>query len=280
MSGRCQCTLISALRGADADDSPEVKRVVRWVRKQCMKENNPKSHFMRDNDFIEIKALIEQDSWQWDRLKSHFYDHLKQALEVLAYFHPDEMTAARASKAFHDLNEHESVGNESKSELIGRLRDDMPIAKGDWVLNDWVLQLPGKAQSALLCGLRGSDITTAEEVRRVSHWLRWVVCKDVMPSSHYMIDRDFVRIKTTFEAYPTAWGNLPIHFRHHVREALEIVGFMHPDEAINTRARTAYEDLCEKSKGKPELKDELVKRMQDAPGRSFDIVVQRTNLPV
>src|SRR5271170_3020114 len=96
MSGQAQCMLLAAFRGADSDDSPEVKRVVRWIRKQCLKEVNPASHFMRDCDFIKIKAMIVQDSWQWDRLKNHFYDHMKQALEIIAYFHPEEWTAARA----------------------------------------------------------------------------------------------------------------------------------------------------------------------------------------
>src|SRR5271154_3635478 len=117
MSGRMQCALLAAFRGADADDSPEVKRVIRWIRRQCIKENNPKSHFMRDFDFIKIKTLIDQDSWQWDRLKTHFYDHLKQAMEVIAYYHPDEMTAARALEAYQDLQEHESMMPEEKAEM-------------------------------------------------------------------------------------------------------------------------------------------------------------------
>src|SRR5208283_4846652 len=57
ISGRMQCTLMAAFRGADSDDSPEVKRVIRWIRKQCIKLNNPRSHFMRDTEFIDIKAL-------------------------------------------------------------------------------------------------------------------------------------------------------------------------------------------------------------------------------
>src|SRR5208282_345544 len=142
-----QCMLFAAFRGADSDDSPEVKRVVRWIRKQCMKEVNPTSHFMRDCDFIKISAMIQQDSWQWDRLKNHFYDHMKQALEIIAYFHPEEWTAARALEAYLDLQEHESMVPEEKAELVGRLRDSMPIARGEVVVLPWVLQLPGHMQS-------------------------------------------------------------------------------------------------------------------------------------
>lgn len=280
MSGRAQSELIAAFRGADADDSPQVKRVVRWIRFMCIKLNNPKSHFMRDHEFISIKTMVEQDSWEWDRLKCHFYDHLKQALEIIAYYHPDEWHSARALQAFHDLNEHESTIPETKLELIARLKDEFPIAKGDWVMKDWVLDLPGKMQSALLCGLRGSDISTEDEVRRVTRWIRWVVMDNVMPSSHYMADRDFMRIKDMYEEHPSSWGNLPIHFRHHMIEALEVIGFNHPDKDIRERALEAYKDLCKKSKSTPESKDMFTKRMQDDPGRTFEPVQQRTDLPV
>jgi hypothetical protein len=280
MSGRMQSALIAALRGADSDDSPEVKRVVRWIRRQCLKEVNPTSHFMKDTDFIRIKALIQQDSWQWDRLKTHFYDHLKQALEVIAYYHPDEMTAARAMEAYTDLQEHESIIVESKSELIGRMKDSRPLAIGQLIVNDWVLNLPGHMQSTLECSLRGSDITADDEVRRVTRWLRWVVMKDVMPESHYMKDRDFMRIKLHFEEKPSSWGNLPIHFRHHTRESFEVIGYMHPDTSIRTWANIAYLDICDKSKGRPETRDALIARMQDKPGQIYEAVQQHTNLPV
>src|SRR5665213_826255 len=224
MSGRCQCALLSAFRGADSDDSPEVKRVVRWIRRQCIKDTNPKSHFMKDNEFISIKALIEQDTWQWDRLKTHFYDHLKQALQIIAYYHPDQWPADKALEAYTDLQHHESMGIESKSECISRMRDTRPIARGDLVINDWVFQIPGHMQSALECAIRGSDVTTDNEVRKITRWLRWVLVKNVMPEQAYMGDRDFIRIKLLFEQKPWAWDNIPIHFRHHVSEAFEVIG--------------------------------------------------------
>lgn len=279
MSGRMQSELMASFRGADSDDSPEVKRVVRWIRKQCIKLNNPRSHFMKDTEFIDIKALMDQDAWQWDRLKTHFYDHLKQSLAIIAFYHPDEWVQAKALKAYHDLTEHESILPEDRVDLIQRLKDDSPIARGEWVIHDWVLQLSGKMQSALFCSLRGSDIATEDEVRRITHWLRWVVVKNVKEDSHYMKDREFMSLKTRFEMYPSEWGNLPIHFRHHTREALEIVGYMHPDKDIRNRALAAYEDICKKSKGKPETRSTLVDRMKDEPGRTLDVNQQRTNLP-
>lgn len=280
MSGRCQSGLLSALRGADSDDSPEVKRVVRWIRKQCLKDVNPTSHFMKDTEFIRIKALISQDSWQWDRLKTHFYDHMKQALEIIGYYHPDEWVAQRGLEAYTDLQDHEAMKIEDKAELIGRMKDTIPIARGEVVVNDWVLNLPGHMQSSLECSLRGSDITTDEEVRKVTKWLRWVVVKDVMPDSHYMADRNFQRLRLLFINNPCAWNNLPIHFRHHTREAFEIIGFMHPDTATRVWANFAYEDICEKSKGRTETRDELISRMQDKPGHSYEIIATKVNLPV
>jgi len=279
MSGRCQSELIAAIRGADADDSPEVKRVVRWIRRQVVKETNPKSHFMKDVEFVRIKALMEQDAWQWDRLRFHFRIHLKQALLILAYYHPDQWVMDRAFEAVNDLNESESLITESKTELIARTKDESPIAIGEWVVQDWLFELPGRMQSILFCALRGSDIATADEVRRVTRWLRYIVMKNVMPSSHYMADREFMRIEEQFKQDPSWWGNLPIHFKHHTSEALETVAYMHPDAEIRGRALQAYEDLCYRSKGKPESKDAFTMREQDKPGRIFE-TVQRTNLPV
>lgn len=280
MSGRCQSALIAAMRGADADDSPEVKRLVRWVRKQTIKNNNPKSHFMKDWDFINVRALIQQDAWQWDRLNSDFYDHIKQAMEILGYFHPDEMVASKSLEAYTDLQKHESMNVESKAELILRLKDTVPVARGEWVTQDWLLELSGRCQTSLLCSLRTSDAICAdEEIYRITRWLRSVTMKNVMPASHYMADKEFMRIKSRLEMYPMSWGNIPIHFRHHTREALEIVGYLHPDAAVRSRALTAYEDICLLAKGKPESKDELIGRMQDKPGNVFEMSVQRTNLP-
>lgn len=280
MSGRMQTALISSFRGADADDSPEVKRVVRWIRKQCLKEVNPTSHFMRDTDFVQIKAMIKQDSWQWDRLKTHFYDHMKQSLAIIAYFHPDEWTNKRALEAYTDLNAHESIQNEDKVDLIARMKDQLPLGNGELVVHDWILQLPGHMQSALECAIRGSDIATDNEVRRVTRWMRWVVIKNVMPTSHFMEDREFIRIADLNKEMPWAWGNLPIHFRHHLREALEIVGYLHPNDEIRERALEAYRDICAKSKAKPEPKEVLVARMQDKPGQIYETTQTKTNLPV
>lgn len=279
MTGRMQSLLIAALRGADADDSPEVKRVTRWIRKQCIKLNNPKSHFMRDCEFVDIHTMIDQDAWQWDRLTSHFYNHLKMALGVIAFYHPDYWVGAKALKAYEDLNEHESIVPLSKTELIMELKDTSPLSRGEWVLQDWVLQITGKMQSTLMCALRGPDTTTDEEVLRVNKWIRWAVMKNLNPDTNYMADREFMSIKTRNEMYPQAWGNLPIHFRHHTREALECLGFMHPDEAVRTRALTAYKDICSKSKGNPETKEVFVGRMQDKPGNLVSTTVQQTNLP-
>lgn len=280
MSGRCQSALLAAFRGADSDDSPEVKRIVRWIRRQCLKDTNPKSHFMRDVEFIRIKALMDQDAWQWDRLKSHFYDHMKQALEIIGYYHPDDMIASRALEAYTDLQEHESMGVESKAEMIARMRDQLPIARGDIVIKDWVLQLPGHMQSSLECSLRGADVATDEEVRKVTRWLRWAIIKDVMPESDYMQNRDFMRIKFQVEQNPWSWDTLPIHFRHHTREAFEIIGYTHPDPATRTWARYAYEDICDKANGRPETKDILIGRMQDKPGALYEATPQLVNLPI
>lgn len=283
MSGRMQSAIIASLRGADSDDSPEVKRVVRWVRKQCLKEVNPASHFMRDVEFVSIKALMQQDSWQWDRLTCHFRNHLKRALSIIGYFHPDEWVSAKALEAYQDL---QCCGSPmpgvvlSKAELIGELRDSIPIARGELVVNDWILQLSGHMQSTLECAMRGSDVMTDEEVRRVTHWLRWVVMKNVHPKSHYMADKEFMNIRVANIMHPSMWETLPGHFTHHVGEAMEIVGYLHPDEEIRARAHQAYLDLGEKSKGGPEAKDSLLLRMQDKPGQVYEVSQQRTNLPI
>lgn len=280
MSGRMQSILLSSFRGADSDDSPEVKRVIRWIRRHCLKEVNPTSHFMRDVEFIRIRALIAQDAWQWDRLKTHFYDHMKQALEVIGYYHPNEMTAERALEAYSDLQRHESLVDESKVDLIGRLKDTLPIAQGELIIKDWVLQLSGHMQSTLQCALRGSDTGTTDEIKKVTHWLRWVIVKDVMPESHYMQNRGFTRIHLMLLDHPGEWSNLPIHFRHHTREALEVIGYMHPDITIRTWANIAYEDICELSKGKSEDKDTLINRMIDKPGHIYEMVSTHANLPI
>lgn len=281
MSGRMQSALTSALRGADADDSPEVKRVVRWIRHTCVKEVNPTSHFLRDCEFVDIKAMINQDSWQWDRLKTHFWIHVQQAMEIIAYFHPNEWIAAKAKTAYeHTLIPGLPGLPESKSDLIARLHDSLPIARGDLVINDWVFQLPGVMQSTLECAIRGSDIATDNEIRRVTRWMRWVVMKNVHPTSHFMEDRDFRPIAEVNKETPWIWGNLPNHFVHHLGEALEVVGYLHPDEAIKARAFSAYTDLCKKSKIKPEPREILIQRMQDKPGHTYEVVQQQTNLPV
>lgn len=283
MSGRCQSALLAAFRGADSDDSPEVKRVIRWIRKQCLKEVNPTSHFMRDIEFVEIKAMINQDSWQWDRLTCHFRNHMKRALSIIAYYHPDEWVSAKALKAYEDLQTYGSPMPgviESKADLISKLHDTIPLARGELVIQDWVFQLPGHMQSALECSLRGSDIMADRQVRQVTHWMRWVIMKNIHPTSHYMEDRDFKRISEMNKENPSMWETLPSHFVHHLGEAMEIIGYAHPDNEIKARALQAYHDMCKKAKCNPETKESLIGRMQDKPGILYEAVQTHTNLPV
>lgn len=123
LSGKMQVCLICSMRGSDTNDSPEVKRVTRWLRRQVLKDVNPGSHFMRDIEFIRIKTVMEQDSWKWDRLSIHLYDHMKEALAVVGYFHPDEMVAAKGLEAYMDMCDHMNSKPESKLELIARMKD-------------------------------------------------------------------------------------------------------------------------------------------------------------
>jgi hypothetical protein len=294
MSGRLQSTIISALRGADADDSPEVKRLVRWVRKQTVKENNPGSHFMKDCDFIDVKSLMDQDAWQWDRLKRHFFDHLKDAISVIAYFHPDQpdeeminvpysemfayglkmfpTKAGLAWIAYLQMCKHRNLKPRSKAEMISTRRDTVPLGRGNVVSQDWILQLSGRMQVALLCAARGSDNAANKEVRHVTHWVRQAVFKNVAPQTHYMSDPNFMKIGDLLKEEPEAWGNLPIHFIDHIKEALAIIGYFSPNKEAAERGLQAYQDLCQDAHAGSETKQELEDRMKDKPGSSFDPV--------
>lgn len=118
------------------------------------------------------------------------------------------------------------------------------------VLQDWVMELPLRAQGTLLTGIRGCDVvekdifafdglSPAANARRLVAFLRFCVMHPADPRE--------VDIRFAFFASrpPTNWkasqfGHYPQHWYAHVMHCFQVIGYCHPDPSLREEASNIY----------------------------------------
>jgi hypothetical protein len=154
------------------------------------------------------------------------------------------------------------------------------LAKGECVLKDWVLEMPGRMQVVVIAAIRGPDSNADDTLKRVTRWVRKQVLKDTNPAGHFMRDVEFVNLKSAMEQNSYLWDGISLHWYVHMTEALAIIGYFHPDEMIAAKGLEAYTDMREHFNAKPESKAELLGRLKDKPGTLAEqIAAPTTELP-
>jgi hypothetical protein len=126
------------------------------------------------------------------------------------------------------------------------------------VLQNWVMDLPLRAQGTLLTGIRGCDLapkhpTTINETygcstgessaeRQLVAFLRFCVL-------HAADDREidvpgaWFRSTPPEKWKPSQFGHFPQHWYSHVMHCFEVVGYLHPEHDLRFAAHAIYQRL-------------------------------------
>ena len=149
---------------------------------------------------------------------------------------------------------------------------------GKSVLQDWVTELPLRAQGTLLTGIRGCDLapknpSTIDErygcstgectpERQLVAFLRYCVMNPADPRE-VNIQGAFFRSEPPKGWKPSQFGHYPLHWYSHLMHCFEVVGYYHPDKLIGAQAYNIYSRLVRNLHLTPETKDEMVTRLTE-----------------
>lgn len=144
------------------------------------------------------------------------------------------------------------------------------------VLQDWVMELPLRAQGTLLTGIRGCDLAPKNPVciderfgcstgeataeRALVAFFRWCV---LHPADVREVDVPGAWFRSTPPAdwKPSQFGHYPEHWYAHIMHCFEVVGYMHPDEAVAAQALLIYVRLVRNLHLNPETKEQMLERL-------------------
>jgi len=117
------------------------------------------------------------------------------------------------------------------------------------VLQDWVMELPLRAQGTLLTSVRGCDDEPKQwsskgvsysPGRRLTAFIRWCFMN---PADLREVDSEegaFMMSSPPMPFKPSEFGHLPQHWYSHAMHSLEIIGYKHPSLDIRSKAYNLY----------------------------------------
>ena len=136
------------------------------------------------------------------------------------------------------------------------------------VLQDWVMELPLRAQGTLLTGIRGCDLapknSTEEETpeRRLVAFLRYCVMNPADPRE-VDIPYAFFQSKPPAKWKPSQFGHYPQHWYAHVMHCFEVVGYLHPHPRLGEMAYAIYARLVRNLHLDVETKEQMLARLTE-----------------
>ncbi len=146
------------------------------------------------------------------------------------------------------------------------------------VLQDWVTELPLRAQGTLLTGIRGCDLapklpecidprygcSTGEATpeRQLTAFLRYCVLNPADPRE-VDLPGAFFQSQPPTEWKPSQFGHYPLHWYTHVMHCFEVIGYYHPVTLIAAKAITVYIRMVNNLHLQIETKEQLVARLTE-----------------
>ncbi len=128
------------------------------------------------------------------------------------------------------------------------------------VLLDWMGSLTWKQQSVILSALRGPDNLYSPNIKKITKWLRIVTQNNADLSSSYMMQEKLPSI----ELIEREFEFTTIHYTNHFLQALEIIGYKHPNKNISNISKKYYTGLVINALNlNPETESQLEKRLKD-----------------
>lgn len=149
------------------------------------------------------------------------------------------------------------------------------------VLQDWVMELPLRAQGTLLTGVRGCDFEAKEweqqgiaysPGRRLTAFIRYCF---MVPADGREIDYtegSFFQSQPPNPFKPSEFGHLPQHWYSHAMHCLEIIGYCHPDIKIQDQAYQLYVDMVGNLHLRIERATDMLERLTEDRIRTNTVV--------
>lgn len=137
------------------------------------------------------------------------------------------------------------------------------------VLQDWVMELPLRAQGTLLTGVRGCDLTPKPQnvfddsaERRLVAFLRWCILNPADPRE-VDVPGAFFQSTPPEQWKASQFGHYPQHWYSHVMHCFEVIGYCHPDNLVQALAHVIYRMMAENMHLNVETKTQMMERLTE-----------------
>lgn len=139
------------------------------------------------------------------------------------------------------------------------------------VLQDWVMDLPGREQGTLLTAVRGcddepkswdSDGYVDSPARRLTAWVRLAIFNPPDPRE-VDIPGAFYQSRPPAPFHASAFGHLPQHWYSHMMHAIEVLAYRHPDPETAAQANTLYVAMVHNMHLVPESREAMINRLSE-----------------
>lgn len=135
------------------------------------------------------------------------------------------------------------------------------------VLQDWVMELPLRAQGTLLTGVRGCDLTpkvggVQSSERNLAAFLRFCILNPADPRE-VDIPNAFFRSSAPENWKASEFGHYPQHWYAHIMHCFEVVGYCHPVSGVREKAFMIYFKFVSNLHLKPETYFEMITRLTE-----------------
>lgn len=115
-----QSAILTAIRGSDERYIPELRSLVRWLRKQTLYNADVDGTFLMIIGMASVKDLKPVLEY----VTIHFASHLFHAFEIVGYKHPEEVERIRAIEYYKLFCEMLHCNPETKEQMEKRLTDN------------------------------------------------------------------------------------------------------------------------------------------------------------
>lgn len=136
---------------------------------------------------------------------------------------------------------------------------------GQSVLQDWVIELPLRAQGTLLTVVRGCDLVSKlpldSTARRLVGAMRhsFMVPHDVREVD---IKGAFFQSVIPFVSW-SEFGHYPWHWLSHIVHAIEVLAYNHPVLSVRAEWEWLYRNACKSFHMNPETRDQWIARVNE-----------------
>lgn len=155
------------------------------------------------------------------------------------------------------------------------------------VLQNWVMDLPLRAQGTLLTGVRGGDLTPksppciderygcstggGSAERHLQAFLRFCILN---PVDHREVDIPGAWFQSTppDSWKPSQFGHYPLHWYSHLMHSFEVVAYLSPFADQRAAALNIYNRLARNFHLNPETHDQMLERLTEDRIASGEVV--------